>query len=252
MQSGPDKQAGRVSFRNRRLPLRELGLPPAGSVHLWYLDLGRLGNPMHGDPDASAPGLLTPRQQRTVRRFYLRLLLGAYLGVPGKQVKISRQIRGKPVLDPAHHPQAFDFSIAGSDGNCLIGISSAGNIGVDLELVNRRPGKPLALSRRYFSPDEIQVLGAVDAEQRNRAFMHTWACKEAVVKAAGHGIANRLNRFSVNALPWESPAILAMQDDDAACWQLAIVYPGDRHVGAVAVRQPSLSIEAFSLLPASG
>jgi len=69
--------------------------------------------------------------QRTLRRFYLRLLLGAYLGVPGKEIAISRQVKGKPVLR-GRARRRLDFSMANSDGCCLIGICSDGLVGVDV------------------------------------------------------------------------------------------------------------------------
>jgi 4'-phosphopantetheinyl transferase len=215
-------------------------------VHLWYLDLLQLGSPL---AQANGVGLdrLSPRRERTIRRFYLRLLLGAYLDIPGKEVTVSRMVRGKPVLDANSHAQAVDFSIAGSSGCCLIGVCTEGLIGVDLELAGRRAGNPLGLARRYFNDAEAAALARLDNGVLDRAFLHTWACKEAIVKAAGHGIANQLCRFTVAVEPDAEPAVLAMQDDEPAAWRLAIVHPSERHVGAVALRHGALSIEGFRL-----
>ncbi|KAA9130859.1 4'-phosphopantetheinyl transferase superfamily protein [Marinihelvus fidelis] len=233
-------------FQARSLPLRDLELPDAGVAHLWFMDLVELGNPM--DP---ATGIdrarFTPPQQRTLRRFYLRLLLGAYMGLPGKDVSISRAVRGKPVLDAGVHEPVLDFSLAASDGCCLVGVTRGGLIGVDLELVGRKAGKPMSLARRYFSAAEQAELGAIDTAHQDEAFLHAWACKEAVVKAAGHGIANRLCRFTVNVSPALPPAITAMDDDDPAQWQMAVFRPGERHLGAIAVRQETLRLEGFRL-----
>lgn len=226
-----------------------MDLPKPGCVHVWYLDLRTLGSPLHTGTEGQTSLEFSARQERAVRRFYLRLLLGAYLEVPGKEVLVSRQIRGKPVLDPVKHGPVLDFSVARSDGSCLIGISTGGLIGVDLELEDRQVGDPLALSRRYFSDSESAALANIPGDKRYLAFMYTWACKEAVVKAAGHGIADRLHRFSVNVHPCEPPAMLAMDDDEAERWKLALVYPGSRHIGAVAVRQEALRIECFRLQP---
>jgi 4'-phosphopantetheinyl transferase len=223
-----------------------LQLPAAGTVHLWYLDLVQLGSPL---AQANGVGLdnLSPRQERTIRRFYLRLLLGAYLDIPGKEVTVSRMVRGKPVLDANSHGQAVDFSIAGSAGCCLIGVCTEGLVGVDLELEGRCAGDPIGLARRYFSAAEAAALADLDEGDLDRAFLHTWACKEAVVKAAGHGIANQLCRFSVTVEPDADPTVLMMQDDEPEAWRLAIVRPSARHVGAVALRHGDLVIEGFSL-----
>jgi len=232
-------------FNARHLPLGRLDLPPPGVVHLWFMDLDRLGSPLALAEGQHSP--LNPRQERTARRFYLRLLLGAYLGIPGRDVRISRLVKGKPVLDRAAHGVPLDFSMAGSHGCCLFGICSAGQIGVDLEARDRRAGRPLALVNRYFSAGERQSFGALPVNDLDRAFMHTWACKEAVVKAAGHGIANQLCRFSVSTDPDAPAAMLDMEGDDPGRWRLAMVRPDEHCVGSVALRHDSLSLEGYLL-----
>lgn len=230
------------------LPLRDLAPPVPGTAHLWLLDLAQLGSPLQPDLDlATTP--VPVRQRRTLRRFYLRLLLGAYLDLPGKDVQLVRSDRGKPVLDPAVHDSDLDFSMAASEGHCLIGVTCGSVIGVDLEPRGRTAGKPLALARRYFSPAEYEALAREPEASRDEAFLHTWACKEAVVKAGGMGIANMLCRFSVEVQPRRKSAVLAMDGDDASAWQLrSISLPGG-WVGAVTVRYPSLALEGRSLMP---
>lgn len=186
-------------------------------------------------------------RQRTTRRFYLRLLLGAYLGLAGKDIHIIRRIRGKPELDRAISKGQLNFSVARSHGCYLIGISSGAAIGVDLEIAARQAGQPLALARRYFSQAETAALAALDEQELHRAFMHTWACKEAIVKASGMGIANQLCRFSVDINPGNPPSVLTMQDDAPSAWQLAMAEPAHGAIAVVAVRQKSVRLEGFSL-----
>ena len=228
------------------MPLGRLSVPPPGVVHLWYLDPVQLGNPLN--QDSASRHRLDGRQQRMLRRFYLRLLLGAYLGVPGKEISISRLVKGKPVLSgyPAGRP--LDFSMANSDGCCLIGISSDSLLGVDMERVGRKVGNPVNLARRYFSPAEADEIASLDISRRDEAFLFTWACKEALVKGAGHGIADQLNRFTVTCDPDQPPEVLAMQDDDPRAWRLETVQPSARHIGAIALRHPEIRLETFRLL----
>lgn len=236
-------------FAPRRLPLRSLELPAPGLVHLWFVDLVALGNPL-SPAEPLKRDVLTPRQQRSLRRFYLRLLLGAYLGLPGKDVVVSRAVRGKPRLDSSVHGNSgLQFSNANSNACCLIGVTSGGPVGVDLELTGRVAKNPLALARRYFSAAEYDALGGLQGQALQDAFLHTWACKEAVVKAAGHGIANQLCRFTVNVHAGQPPAVLAIEDDDANAWRLSVCRPGAHHLGAVTVRHPHLQIQGFALLP---
>jgi len=215
-------------------------------VHLWHLDFNKLSNPLNPTAGALASDL-SVIQQRAIRRFYLRLLLGAYLGLPGKDIHIIRRIKGRPELDIAQSQGELDFSVARSSGCYLIGISNGAAIGVDLEIATRRAGKPLALARRYFSEQETAALSLLDEEELHRAFVHTWSCKEALVKASGMGIANQLCRFSVDTNPANPPSVLDMLDDDPAAWHLAMARPAEDAIAAVAVRQNDIQLQGFSL-----
>jgi len=236
--NGPD------SFEPRQLPLRSLERPRGDVVHLWHLDFNALSNPLN--PDAHAMDMSVARQ-RAVRRFYLRLLLGAYLDLPGKDVHIKRRIKGRPELDSIQSKGELNFSVARSNACYLIGVSGGADIGVDLEVATRRTGKPMALARRYFSQDETAALSAFSDSVLQHAFMHTWSCKEAIVKASGVGIANQLCRFSVDVDPARPPAVLSMQDDDPGAWCLTMAQPSAGAIAAVALRQQSIRLECFSL-----
>jgi 4'-phosphopantetheinyl transferase len=241
-----EKASGQEAFSPRALPLTGLEGPVGDTVHLWHLDLDRLSNPLH--PDASAGlGSLPAIQQTAVRRFYLRLLLGAYLGVPGKDVHISRRIKGKPELNMLSGSTPLDFNMARSRCCYLIGVSNGPAIGVDLEVAARHAHRPLALARRYFSEAETKALAAYEGEQLHRSFIHAWACKEAVVKASGLGIADQLHRFTVDVDPDRPPRILHMEGDDPDAWSLALAEPVPGAIAAVAVRQESVSLVGFTL-----
>ncbi len=235
-------------FDERRLPLRDLVAPAPGVAHLWLVDLVAMGSPLQPDERIDRDHF-PARQQRTLRRFYLRLLLGAYLGLPGKDVHISRAERGKPVLDTTRHDAGLEFSVAASSGCFLVGITTGAPIGVDLEPRGRRAGNPLALARRYFSEAERRALEALDADCLDDAFLHTWACKEAVVKAGGTGIANALCRFTVEVRPGTPAAVLAMEDDRPDAWQMRTFTAPGGLVGAVTVRFPRLRLSGFRLAP---
>lgn len=235
-------------FSQRNLPLRDLAPPEPGTAHVWLLNLAELGSPLQPD-ETIDPDNFPARQQRWLRRFYLRLLLGSYLGLPGKDVHVYRSDRGKPRLDRTRHDSTLDFSMAASTSRCLIGVTSGAVIGVDLEPQTRRAGNPLALARRYFSPAEYAALQVFEGAELDRAFLHTWACNEAVVKAAGQGIANALNRFTIDVRPDHAARILHIDNDDANDWQLRCFAVPDGFIGAAAVRNPELQISTYRLGP---
>jgi 4'-phosphopantetheinyl transferase len=242
-------------FSPRCIPLDALALPAAGQVHAWFLDLAELARPLRGALDghvgADDPAPFTPGQLRFARRFYLRLLLGAYLGLPGKSVRINRSNRGKPVLDATVHPESLHFSLAKSEGCLLVGFSTYCHVGVDLEPTGRKAHDALGVARRYFSPAESAALTATPPAERDAAFLRTWACKEAVVKASGEGIANQLCRFTVETDPARPAKVLDFDGAQARDWSLSLLRPDGKFLGAVAARAAGLEIRAFRLLPAA-
>lgn len=253
---GPDQ------FLQQAMPLQRLLLPGGNQVHLWYLDLralmGSLQHALGGedqsaaadtDKELEAPAL-TVEQLRFARRFYLRLLLGAYLDIPGKDVIINRSNRGKPVLDTSVHSSSLQFSMAKSEGRLLIGISASKHVGVDLEPAWRTAKNPLRLARRYFSPAEYQALKALPADRHDEAFLRAWALNEAVVKASGLGIANQLCRFTLQMDPDKPPAVLAIENDQAEEWFVSLLRPAPGFIGAVAIREPDTELVCFQLLQA--
>ena len=221
--------AGPRDFLHRAIPLEALDRPADGEVHAWFLDLGQLARSLRGALDGhlgpTDPAPFTAGQLRMARRFYLRLLLGAYLGIPGKAVRINRHLRGKPALDPSVHDDPLHFSMAKSEDRLLIGIAGSHQLGVDLEPMGRRAANPLGVARRYFSAQESAALEALDPDRLHPAFLRAWACKEAVVKASGEGIANQLCRFTIET-DLERPArMLDIEGDLAERWSLALLRP---------------------------
>ena len=240
-------------FLDRTIPLADLERPHTGEVQVWFLDLAELAGALRDalDGHQSAPADFSAGQLLFARRFYLRLLLGAYLGLPGKAVKISRKNRGKPVLDQAVHDVKLHFSMAKSENKLLVGFSTSTHLGVDLEPASRRARNAMGVARRYFSPDEAGALAALPPAGLDAAFLKVWACKEAVVKASGYGIANQFGRFTVETDVSRPAAVLDFEGRGPDGWSLALVRPGGGFLGAVAVRQDISKLKAFRLLPVS-
>lgn len=243
------------------MPLQQHRLPQENQVHLWYLDLrslmGSLTHALSGEDHKAAntqveghAAPFTVEQLRFARRFYLRLLLGAYLGLPGKDVIINRSNRGKPVLDTSSHSSRLQFSMAKSEGRLLIGIAASKQVGVDLEPAWRTAKSPLKLARRYFSPAEFQALEALPADRHDEAFLRAWALNEAVVKASGLGIANQLCRFTLQMDPDLPPGVLDIDNDRAEEWFVSLLRPAPDFIGAVAIRMPGAELCCYQLLPA--
>lgn len=242
-----------ADFEPRHVPLRDLQRPGSGEVHAWFLDLGEMADALRSalDPGATGEyGTYTDGQLTFTRRFYLRLLLGAYLGLAGKEIRIIRNRKGKPVLDPQVHGRDLHFSIAKSGRGFLVGVSSSFYLGVDVEPVDRRAHNALGVAKRYFSAEEAAALEATEPDRLNAAFLRTWSCKEAVVKSLGLGIANQLCRFTVDTNPSHPAAITDIEGDDPSGWWLQLIRPTDGYLGAIAARWPSVALKTYRLLPA--
>ena len=248
--------AGPADFQPRRIPLRDSDYPKPGEIHAWFLDLNEMAGSLRAalDDPGSEPGAaaFTPGQVTFTRRFYLRLLLGAYLGLPGKAIRIIRTRKGKPILDPDVHGGDLHFSIAKSGPGFLVGVSSTSYLGVDIEPVDRVAHNALGVARRYFSAAEASALAALTPEQLVPAFLRTWSCKEAVVKSLGLGIANQLCRFTVDIDPANPAAILQFDGEDPAAWWLQMVRPAENFIGAIATRSSPVTLRSFRMRPAEG
>jgi 4'-phosphopantetheinyl transferase len=246
--------ANPADFEPWHVPLRGFAVPAENEIHLWFMDLDEMAGSLRaalGDNDEPADDhTFTGGQLTFTRRFFLRLLLGAYLGLPGKAIRIDRNRRGKPKLDPEVHGQDLHFSIAKSGNGFLVGVSSSSYLGVDVEPVGRSAHSALGVAKRYFSQTESAALAAMEPDRLGRAFLRTWSCKEAVVKAMGLGIANQLRRFTVETDPDEPAAILDFEGDSPEAWWLQLIRPADGFLGAVATRSKPVKLSSFRLLPA--
>lgn len=154
-----------------------------------------------------------------------RALLGAYLGRPAEAVALVEGAHGRPVLAEAGQPWAFNWSHSGDQA--VLAIARGVEPGIDLERLRARPR-------------------ALDATRRDAAFLELWTAKEAVLKAIGRGLAFGLQRLCL-AVPPLPPALLWLDGDDAAQWQLRHVAVDAAHVAMLAWRGAPRRVRAWTL-----
>lgn len=116
---------------------------------------------------------------------------------------LHRDPDGRPRLPDG----AGDVGWSHSAGRLLMAYTPHGRVGVDLE-ASARTSQAMSIARRYFTPGEAEALSALDAESRQRAFLRMWCAKEAVLKAAGRGIAFGLHRLAFD-VSGDAPRMLA-------------------------------------------
>jgi 4'-phosphopantetheinyl transferase len=109
------------------------------------------------------------------------------------------------------------------------------DVGVDVERVDRRVDEA-DIAGRFFAARESSALARLDGAARRERFFDLWTLKEALVKALGVGLAQRLDAIAFSIGPGGDVQLEAA-DVDAAAWQFALFAPGPRHRLAVAARR---------------
>jgi 4'-phosphopantetheinyl transferase len=176
------------------------------------------------------------RERFIVGRGVLRSILGAYLGIPPRQLLFQYGYYGKPALHSQHNPTPLQFNVSHTEGLGMYAVTRRRAVGIDLERI-----RPIAnleqLTARRFTRQEHAQLCALPSEQRHQGFFRCWTSKEAYVKARGEGLSLPLDQFVVSVRPDEPLALLASSEGahETARWTLHEVVVAPDYVATVAV-----------------
>jgi 4'-phosphopantetheinyl transferase len=236
------------------LPLRS---PHSGSapdshlVHVWHARLD------HFNTDELRP-LLSPDELTRAARFYfdrdrhrfivcralLRTLLADALDSHPAALKFAYGHAGKPHLTGG----LLHFNVSHGQDHALLAFTTAGEIGVDVE-VSRRFSELDDIAERFFSPPEVAALHALPEDEQSDAFFRCWTRKEAYIKARGDGLGWPLDRFAVSLTAADPARLLWVADaaDDVAHWSMHDIPLPDGARGAVAVRRPHTAVVLQSM-----
>ncbi len=153
-----------------------------------------------------------------------RLLLGTVLGRDPTDVPLDRDERGCPRLADG---LAYT-SLSHADGLIALAVATSGPVGVDIE-PSGRAAIMAEIARSVFHHSEAAELAVLDGPARAGALLALWVRKEALLKAAGIGLAVPMETFAApehDAL--RLPALLA------EAVQVRMLGAGGRCVAAVA------------------
>jgi 4'-phosphopantetheinyl transferase len=183
------------------------------------------------------------RNEFLVARGLLRILLGHYLSRAPDRLTFCVGPQGKPFL--TGEPKLC-FNVAHSHGLALFAVSLRCEVGVDVEQV-RPIANDLGIADRYFSVRETAALRGLAPVQRREAFLHTWARKEAVLKANGDGLAIGLEGVEVSVATGEPARLLRVNGKEsfAGGWTLQALTPAPGYVGAVALQRTGLRLACW-------
>lgn len=200
-----------------------------------HLDLWRVALDQPADPvDLSADEVtraaqyaFAPLRQRFIAgRTALRRVLSHYLDLPPAQVHLTYSRQGKPLLAD----QPLYFNASHSENLMIIGVTTAGEIGVDVEAIRPLHVDLMVMVQDLFSPLEKRTLAGLRGEAQQHAFFRAWTYKEAYIKGIGTGFHTPLYMFDVPLLA---------EAGQVGAWQLKAFDPGSGFLGAVAIRTES-------------
>lgn len=188
------------------------------------------------DPERRrAAALLLPQDRRrfVVGRAFLRRVLAQYTCQAPQAVMLALGPHGKPVSKPvADGAPHLGFNLSHSRSACLVGVMRGHEVGVDLEDRRRLPDLG-ELMRAHLTRREQAAALATAAGARDDLFLRLWTRKEAVLKAAGAGLAAEPDQLEVrvDTVVFGGPAALG----ESARYRL-LDLSRDAHIGAAAVR----------------
>jgi len=204
-------------------------LPEPDEIHVWLL---RLDTENPAINDAICRGWLDAEDRHRAdqyvhpgaRRGYLwtrgllRRLLGRYLQCEPRAIRLASNAHGKPRLAATGEDEGLVFNVSHTDRLAVLGFARDRALGIDIE--KPAPGRDWQRIADYcLSERERDRWRRTDAVQQAMDFRKYWTAKEALVKAAGRGIALGLPRVEL-AEDFSAYAALPEELGSVADWRL--------------------------------
>lgn len=204
---------------------------PSTDIALWWCGLARPADEVRElaawlsaaeRVRAARFGLPVLRDRYIVGRATLRKLLGSRLGCAPAEVEIRHGLRGRPYVADAGN---VDFNVSHTNEVALFGLTRDRRIGVDIEHGERQLNVD-GIARKFMAPDEQAALARLAPDQRRRALLRLWTCKEALSKATGDAMSAPFRRIAI-AANGELRLDAGPPPYDPAAWRLLpVAVPG--------------------------
>lgn len=175
-----------------------------------------------------------------VSRGALRHILACQLHQSPDQVNFCYGEYGKPFVEKLPDTQRssllrtecdFHFNLTHSGELALCALGYEHKVGIDIESI--KPIKRLeSLIERCLSDREKTQVKAQSADDQPRAFLQTWTCKEAYLKAIGLGLTQSMKTVEVQLAP---PRLVCVPHSCSDGWCLHTLALPEGYVGALVV-----------------
>jgi len=219
-----------------------------GDVHIWSAVL--VDTEYENQPYFS---LLAPNETRRADAFHferdrqrfvcgrgiVRHVLSSYAGTPAVELSFHRTKKGKLELPGS----GLAFNVAHSESRLVVAVGKTRALGVDVEWV-RPLDEREGVMARFFSSAERDYVSAGHGAESSRRFFRCWTRKEAVLKAAGCGLIDGLERMDIlcDGIVFDS----GEPECQAGAFHLADLKLGEDWRGAVAVLGGKAPISYFT------
>lgn len=234
----------------------EIPGPTEPSVRVWRLCLADLS----GNPEDTLRPLTTRAEHRRAQQYrfaddrhrhlagrsLVRTFLAHRYDCAPQEPSISEGPHGKPQLNGAPRSDArVRFNVAHTQDVVVAAFSRTHPVGIDVEAQNRDADTE-RLTQRVFTEAERRRWRDLPEVHRSEFFFQLWTCKEAFLKATGHGFQRaaqtvecRFDGETVVGLDDADPYVPPSPQTSAAQWELRSFPAADGMIGAV-VRRHSL------------
>lgn len=181
------------------------------------------------------------RETRILSYALHRLLLGAACGMDAVDVPLGRDELGCPVLgatgpgrrkpDSAGRVNSMRTSLSHCGGYAAFAVTAGGPVGVDVEPLSNA-AVIADLAPCVCTSGEDAALRGLPERERRAGLLALWVRKEALLKAAGIGLAREMSGFAapagrVLAMPaGEGSAVIRMLDAGNPCVAAVAAAPG--------------------------
>ena len=166
-------------------------------------------------------------RQFVTTRAVLRTLLGMICRQDPKTVPIGLSDTGKPWVPDEGDGSGVRFNVSHGEGVSLMAFTTGREVGIDIEAIKAETDM-MGISRRFFCEAETDFLAAL--EDPSEAFHMLWTQREALAKAHGGGLTDKV--FEPPLLPLLQQQVVALDGID---WRLCCLPVVSQYAVALAV-----------------
>ena len=176
---------------------------PEQEIHVWFTELDATAESPHtallDEEELARASRLrdgADRRRYVAAHGLVRALLAGYLGEAAEGLRFRRGPQGKPELAREGGVPALSFNLSHTRRWAAVALARSMPVGVDVEQLDAAVDAD-GMARLVMSVSEQATLAALTPAQRRRSFLAAWVCKEAVLKATGHGLGDGAQRIEL-------------------------------------------------------